>query len=318
MIGYMNLFHVVTDPYYGGYYTDHGGMVQCPLIFSFTEDMDLYVNPQFGLIYSGGFFGGEIALNLGISYNFNLFKIIGAPNLFIEQEYFTPNDDGIDDNLVLKPKNINLDKVKKWSLNILDAGGIIFYGVSGEGPMPSEFKWNGKSILGEDAEPIGVYTIVLEYTNDVRSRKISSELAMVDYFKFNDDKARIKISRLYFPADTDDVTTDMDVLLTQQYRKALRTVAEFCKKFPEYKVLIEGHANNLYAPGTAQYASTEKNEIVPLSDLRAQAAKRALLKLGVPEDRIEVVSLGSSNPVVPVNDTVNNWKNRCVEFFLIK
>jgi len=43
-----------------------------------------------------------------------------------------------------------------------------------------------------------------------------------------------------------------------------------------------------------------------------------LVENGVDPRRLTVVGLGSSEPVVPFTDVQNRWKNRRVEFVLIK
>ena len=53
-----------------------------------------------------------------------------------------------------------------------------------------------------------------------------------------------------------------------------------------------------------------KEELIPLSLARAEAVKQALVKLGLDANRISVVGLGGSSPIVPFDDEENRWKNR--------
>ena len=58
--------------------------------------------------------------------------------------------------------------------------------------------------------------------------------------------------------------------------------------------------------------------LVPLSLSRANSVKDALVKRGIDAGRVSTVGLGASNPVVPNSDLQDRWKNRRVEFILIK
>jgi len=92
-------------------------------------------------------------------------------------------------------------------------------------------------------------------------------------------------------------------------------------KFPDYQVRIEGHGNNIgkmlgYSDSRIQ--QEEVNELIPLSTERAEVVRKMLVENGVDPRRLSVAGLGSSEPVVPFTDVQNRWKNRRVEFVLIK
>jgi outer membrane protein OmpA-like peptidoglycan-associated protein len=93
----------------------------------------------------------------------------------------------------------------------------------------------------------------------------------------------------------------------------LKRIAGILNKFKDYKVTIEGHANNV--------TGTEKEEIqelIPLSEARAQAVKDILSKNGVDPYRLSIIGVGGRQPVVARSDVDNWWKNRRVEFILVK
>ena len=58
--------------------------------------------------------------------------------------------------------------------------------------------------------------------------------------------------------------------------------------------------------------------LVPLSKERAEGIKAYLVKKGVPASNISTEGLGGTRPVVNPKDKDNNWKNRRVEFILMK
>ena len=95
--------------------------------------------------------------------------------------------------------------------------------------------------------------------------------------------------------------------------QVLKRVAEILNKFKDYRVTIEGHANN--TTGTQR---EEDNVLLPLSQKRAEAVKKILKDYGVNDSRLSTVGVGGTKPVVSRSDKDNWWKNRRVEFILVK
>jgi peptidoglycan-associated lipoprotein len=69
-------------------------------------------------------------------------------------------------------------------------------------------------------------------------------------------------------------------------QQALQKTAEFLKKYPEAKVVVEGHCD--------ERGSTEYN--LALGDRRAAAVKEYLINLGIPAANINTVSYGKEKP----------------------
>jgi outer membrane protein OmpA-like peptidoglycan-associated protein len=84
-------------------------------------------------------------------------------------------------------------------------------------------------------------------------------------------------------------------------------------KFKDYKVKVEGHANPV-----TRTAKEETEELQPLSEARAKAIVDKLIEFGVDKNRLTYVGMGGTRPVVKYEDRDNWWKNRRVEFILIK
>jgi len=82
----------------------------------------------------------------------------------------------------------------------------------------------------------------------------------------------------YFDYDKADIRPDA--------REALSKTADFLKNNPRFKVTIEGHCD--------ERGSTEYN--LGLGDRRANAVKQYIVSLGVPADRVNVVSFGKEKP----------------------
>jgi outer membrane protein OmpA-like peptidoglycan-associated protein len=103
--------------------------------------------------------------------------------------------------------------------------------------------------------------------------------------------------------------------------KVIRRIAQILNKFKGYGILIEGHANSegkMGGYGAAAIAKEEAGELLPLSTGRAELVKKLLSDNGVDSKRLSTKGMGSSEPVVDFKDSQNRWKNRRVEFILIK
>ena len=84
-----------------------------------------------------------------------------------------------------------------------------------------------------------------------------------------------------------DVYFDLDnAAIKDEGRAALSTNANFLKRWPSTRINIEGHCDER---GTAEYN-------LALGERRANAVKAHLVELGVPGDRIVIVSKGKEAP----------------------
>ena len=90
----------------------------------------------------------------------------------------------------------------------------------------------------------------------------------------------------------------------QAGQQALQGNADVLKKYATWQVTIEGHCDER---GTAEYN-------LALGERRATAARTYLLSLGVPADRIKIVSYGKEFPFDPGHDEAAWSKNRRAHF----
>lgn len=101
---------------------------------------------------------------------------------------------------------------------------------------------------------------------------------------------------LYFETDTDTLTTESQQLL--------REIATQMFKVPKVRIVIGGHADER---GDTMYN-------LALGERRGHAAAYYLMRLGLPRQRIEIVSLGEELPVAMGHDEEAWAKNRRDEF----
>ena len=67
-----------------------------------------------------------------------------------------------------------------------------------------------------------------------------------------------------------------------------------------------------------QVKTEQEQELLPLSKLRAEAIRAALVAEGIEAARVSTTGVGAAEPIVPFSDLDNRWKNRRVEFILVK
>lgn len=86
----------------------------------------------------------------------------------------------------------------------------------------------------------------------------------------------------------------------------LQKLADFLKAYPDRRVLIEGHTDNVGSDGYNEQ----------LSRRRAEAVAMALQRLGVAAPRVTVIGYGKQYPVADNASATNRALNRRVEVYL--
>ena len=76
---------------------------------------------------------------------------------------------------------------------------------------------------------------------------------------------------------------------------------------------MEGYANNV--SGTEE---ENVNDLIPLSQKRAEKIVEMLIERGIDSEIITAVGMGGANPKASRSDRENWWKNRRIEIVLTK
>jgi outer membrane protein OmpA-like peptidoglycan-associated protein len=100
--------------------------------------------------------------------------------------------------------------------------------------------------------------------------------------------------------------------------KTLDRLTEILNKYGQYNIQLEGHAVRLLWKDEKKWKTEENDVLLPLSRERAESIKSALIQRGIKVERMSSMGYGGYRPVVPHSDEQNRWKNRRVEFILIK
>ena len=104
-----------------------------------------------------------------------------------------------------------------------------------------------------------------------------------------------------------DVFFDLDnAAIKEEGRSALATNATFLKRWTSTRITIEGHCDER---GTAEYN-------LGLGERRANAVKAHLVELGVPADRITIVSKGKESPFCTESNEACWRQNRRGHFLI--
>jgi peptidoglycan-associated lipoprotein len=117
-------------------------------------------------------------------------------------------------------------------------------------------------------------------------------VAQVNVDELNDPNSPLAKRSVYFDFDSYSVKDEYQSLLAQH--------ARYLKAHPERHVLIQGNTDER---GTSEYN-------LALGQKRAEAVRRALSLLGVPDSQMEAVSLGKEKPQATGHDEESWAQNR--------
>ena len=165
-------------------------------------------------------------------------------------------------------------------------------------PKPPVLKPTGSSTGANDPGATttpGPPTPVREDTGVPPEPKIEDPLKVSDIDKINQNSP---FQPVFFALDS--------IELDAAGQQALNNNAGILKKYPEWVITIEGHADER---GTAEYN-------LALGTRRAAAARDYLIAMGIPADRLRTVSYGKEFPFDPQHTEAAWSKNRRAHFVL--
>ncbi|HET7839836.1 MAG TPA: FlgD immunoglobulin-like domain containing protein, partial [Rectinemataceae bacterium] len=251
----------------------------------------------------------------------------------ISPDVFSPDDYSSNNELHIGLSVKDASDIADWKFEVFEQAVVegaapgaapvlrSFMSWSGTGTPTPLITWDGRSSKGELVESATDYPFTFT-ANDVLGNSVRVDGTItVDILVIREgDKLKIKVPSIVFRANFPDfVGLDQDTLARNA--KVVARIAASLNKFKDYSVQIEGFANSIAkitGASPAAVAAEEQKELIPLSLGRAELVKKLLVQNGVDEKRLTTAGLGSSSPVVDFQDAQNRWKNRRVEFILIK
>jgi flagellar hook assembly protein FlgD/outer membrane protein OmpA-like peptidoglycan-associated protein len=283
-----------------------------------------------GLAENGALKEGRYTPSLTVNYTKGDQVSVQAPPVTVDvsgpalsftwlPKYFSPDNDGVEDELTMNLGVRDASPVASWSLEIREPQPpyLLFYRLEGRGTPAERTVWDGRSNSraagSELVQAATDYPVSFTATDSLGNTSAIKAAIGVDVLVIRDgDRLRIQVPSIIFrenAADFDSLPTDT----VDNNLRVLRRIAEILNKFRDYTVQVEGHANPV-----ARTQAEETNELRPLSDSRARAVVNMLVEFGVARNRLSAIGIGGSRPVVKFEDRDNWWKNRRVEFILIK
>jgi flagellar hook assembly protein FlgD len=245
--------------------------------------------------------------------------------------YFSPDNDGVDDELRISLAVADSSDVDSWRFEIIEVAVSEsatakraerpFFTWSGRGKPAERLVWDGRSQKGELVEAATDYPYRFTIVDALGNSTVVEGAIAVDVLVIRDgDRLKIKVPSIVFRANFADFV-DLPQENLDRNAAVLKRIAEILNRFKDYKIRVEGHANSIAKMTGANQTVVdreEKSELLPLSESRANLVMQKLIEYGVDPKRLSVRGLGSSEPVVAFTDAENRWKNRRVEFILIK
>jgi hypothetical protein len=208
-------------------------------------------------------------------------------------------------------------KIDSWSMDILDPGGNLFKNFSGKWPSDSVV-WDGKGIEGDLVVSAEDYPIVLRLRDEFGNVGYVNSIVPIDIIVIKDGAGyRIENSRVFFKGFTADYL-DVPAELAKQNNLRLDRLAEKLRKFKDYRIRIVGHAVKIHWDDPALGAIEQASVLLPLSKVRTEVIKKALVDRGLDPKMISTDGVGAADPLVPDSDYAKRWRNRRTAIFLVK
>ena len=277
------------------------------------------VYPELTVAYSDG--GGASAKSTPVLVNST------GPRLAVSSspDLFSPDGDGVNDLLYIRVTVDGASPAAVWSLDIYEPdmeggggkpGGRVFKRFEGSSAPAGEIIWDGRGGKGELAESAVNYPYVFTASDSLGNGNTVTGVFSVDILVLQDgDKYRIRIPSIMFPPDT-AVFDGLDQNTLDNNARIIKRLSEVLNRFRGFSVQVEGHANPTTAPGPDR--EREEPSLQALSEKRAAYVVEQLIRSGVSRNRLSSTGEGGSRPVVPYEDRAGWWKNRRVEFILVR
>jgi len=227
---------------------------------------------------------------------------------------FSPDNDGVDDSLTIAIDVEDRSDIEAWRFEILDRNDRFFNEFTGRGTPASELIWDGKASDGELVISAEDYPYRFVIGDELGNVTREQGFIPVDILVIRDgDRLRVQIANINFAPNSPALVLDPQNELGARNIAIIQRLGEVFEKYSTYNIRIEGHAVNV--TGTEQ---EEREQLQPLSLQRAETVRQALVDQGIAGRRITTLGRGGTEPVVPHTDLENRWKNRRVEFILIR
>jgi flagellar hook assembly protein FlgD len=210
-----------------------------------------------------------------------------------------------------------LARIDSWRMEIYDPENHLFQSFDAKWPAKRAV-WDGKGFKGDFVLSAEDYPVLVKVRDEFGNVGELKSLVPVDILMEKTPTGfSILSSRIFFKAYTADYQ-DVRPELAAQNTRRLTDMAAKLKKFPDYKIKLVGHAVMIHWDNKALGDIEQRDELLPLSEARAEAVKTALVLKGLEASTFATRGVGASDQLVPDSNLVDRWQNRRVAFFLDK
>ncbi len=221
----------------------------------------------------------------------------------ITPSVFSPDGDGKDDTLFIKPVITDLSPIEGWKATIFTSQDTVFKTFSGYKMLKDEIVWDGVSDTGKLVDSGEEYYLVMQVTDSVNNTGVSSEMPFsIDILVIPTERGlKIQVSNIEFGFAAAN-------LQGEKTFKILDKIIRVLKKYEKYSITIEGHTDS----------TGDESFNLKLSKQRAEAVGEYLVKSGVDAERLSYEGYGSQFPIDTNETKEGRARNRRVEFLLIR
>ena len=288
------------------------------------------VYPELTVNYPGGNVVNAKSAPILVDSTGPVLNLSSAPDLF------SPDNDGVNDVLSIRLKSEDTSPITRWSLDIYepapsaeaeDRGSPpamengttpvrLFKRFEGAAAPVEELMWNGRGNNGDLVQSAVDYPYVYTAADTLGNTSTKRGTFSIDVLGVQEgDHFRIQVPSIMFPADS-AIFDGLNQSTLDNNNRVIKRIAEILNKFRNYKVTIEGHANPTTAPGPARVQ--EEPSLKDISEKRARYILEQLVLNGVDRNRLSFTGAGDSMTISPFEDRSGWWKNRRVDFILIR
>jgi outer membrane protein OmpA-like peptidoglycan-associated protein len=237
----------------------------------------------------------------------------------LSAEYFSPDNDGSADRLTIKleAKDDSPLESRYFEVREPQPPHMLFYRWEGTGDPPAEIVWDGKGRSGDLVQSATDYPYTFSATDARGNTSVLRQEIPVDVLVIREgDTLRVQVPTIVFASNSGGFD-GLDEVTRANNEFILLRIAQVLQKFSTYKVKVEGHANPL-GRTEREREQEQTQELQPLSEARAQTIVDYLVDHGIDKNRLTAYGIGGARPIVSYEDRDDWWKNRRVEFILVK
>jgi flagellar hook assembly protein FlgD len=244
----------------------------------------------------------------------DLFVLDNRPpkiKMVVNSQPFAETEKGLEGSVFISVEVEDNKDIRGWVLDIYDQHGNNIRTYAGKGDPSGDITWNtadnGIALTAGEK-----YTLKFRVTDNGGNTASLREVLPLDVLLIKKDgKYFVMVPNIIFGAynyklDSAGPAREKDNIAS------LKRLIELSERFPDYGLVLDAHALNIYLNGGREKA--EENILFPLTEKRAEEVRKALIELGLDEDRISMEAFGGQYPIVSVTDRSIRWKNRRVEF----